>query len=138
LHRSRVAGLDPRGVRAEIRASDNGQAGDDSSLRADRRAGVSDGGVGGLRCANSFKHREGRLRVGATTLTPRVLPAIVRGDNFPADQADIRVVIASTTWEPRPVVRKLAVFLGLAPQPLNRTVDVAARSSWLAGRAIRS
>ena len=84
-----------------------------------------------------FNVREGRLRVGATTLDAEGARAIVSGGyDIPADQADIRVVIASTTVGAAASRPEIWLFAVGAPNALNRTVDVAALSSWLAVRAI--
>src|SRR5260370_1341356 len=58
------------------------------------------------------------------------------GYDIPADQADIRVVIASTTVGAATSRPEIWLFAVGAPNALNRTVDVAALSSWLAVRAI--
>jgi large subunit ribosomal protein L24 len=84
-----------------------------------------------------FNIRDGRLRVGATTLAATGANAIVSGGyDIPADQADIRAALASTaigTSNSRPEIQLLAVG---TPDGLNRSLDIAALSSWLAVRAI--
>ena len=60
--------------------------------------------------------------------------AIVSGGyDIPADQADIRAALALTMTTGRPEIQLFAVG---TPDALNRSVDVAALSSWLAVRAI--
>jgi hypothetical protein len=60
--------------------------------------------------------------------------AIVSGGyDIPADQADIRAGLALTMTAGRPEIQLFAVG---TPDALNRSVDVAALSSWLAVRAI--
>jgi hypothetical protein len=84
-----------------------------------------------------FNIRDGRLRVGATTLDAEGARAIISGGyDIPADQADIRASLASTaagSVTSRPEIQLFAVG---SPDALDRTVDVAALSSWLAVRAI--
>jgi hypothetical protein len=84
-----------------------------------------------------FSIRDGRLRVGATTLDAKGARAIVSGGyDIPADQADIRAVLASTSVGAATAGPEIQLFAAGSPDALNRTVDVAALSSWLAVRAI--
>jgi large subunit ribosomal protein L24 len=137
LESARVAGLDPRAFEAAIRASDNGQAVDDIRLRQIVEPALSAGALAVASAQIPFNIREGRLRVGATTLDAEGARAIVSGGyDIPADQADIRVVIASTTVGAATSRPEIWLFAVGAPNALNRTVDVAALSSWLAVRAI--
>jgi large subunit ribosomal protein L24 len=137
LESARVAGLDPRAFEAAIRASDNGQAVDDIRLRQIVEPALSAGALAVASAQIPFNIREGRLRVGATTLDAEGARAIVSGGyDIPADQADIRVVIASTTVGAAASRPEIWLFAVGAPGALNRTVDVAALSSWLAVRAI--
>jgi hypothetical protein len=81
-----------------------------------------------------FNIRDGRVRVGATTLDANGVRAIVSGGyDIPADQADVRAALALTTTAGRPEIQLFAVGTSDA---LSRTVDVAALSSWLSVRAI--
>jgi large subunit ribosomal protein L24 len=137
LESARVAGLDPRAFDAAIRASDSGQAVDDIRLRQIVEPALSAGALAVASAQIPFNIREGRLRVGATTLDAEGARAIVSGGyDIPADQADIRVVIASTTAGVAASRPEIWLFAVGAPNALNRTVDVAALSSWLAVRAI--
>jgi large subunit ribosomal protein L24 len=137
LESARVAGLDPRAFDAAIRASDSGQAVDDIRLRQIVEPALSAGALAVASAQIPFNLREGRLRVGATTLDAEGARAIVSGGyDIPADQADIRVVIASTTAGVAASRPEIWLFAVGAPNALNRTVDVAALSSWLAVRAI--
>jgi len=137
LESARVAGLDPRAFYAAIRASDNGQATDDIRLRQIVEPALWAGALQVGSAQVPFNIRDGRIRVGATTLDGEGARAIVSGGyDIPADQADIRVVFASTlvgSATSRPEIQMLAVG---PPDALDRTVDVAALSSWLAVRAI--
>jgi uncharacterized protein involved in outer membrane biogenesis len=137
LESARVAGLDPRAFDAAIRASDSGQATDDIRLRQIVEPALSAGALSVASAQIPFNIRDGRLRVGATTLDAEGARAIISGGyDIPADQADIRVAIASTTAgaaTSRPEIQLLAAG---SPDALIRTIDVAALSSWLAVRAI--
>lgn len=137
LESARVAGLDPRAFDAAIRASDSGQATDDVRLRQIVEPALSAGALSVRPAEIPFTISDGRLRVGATTLEADGVRAIISGGyDIPADQADIRAILASTaagTGTSRPEIQVFAVG---SPDALNRTVDVAALSSWLAVRAI--
>jgi large subunit ribosomal protein L24 len=137
LESARVTGLDARAFDAAIRASDNGQAVDDIRLRQIVEPVLSAGALAVASAQIPFNVREGRLRVGATTLDAEGARAIVSGGyDIPADQADIRVVMASTTVGLASSRPEIWLFVVGAPGALNRTLDVAALSSWLAVRAI--
>jgi uncharacterized protein involved in outer membrane biogenesis len=137
LESSRVAGLDPRAFDVAIRASDNGQATDDTRLRQIVEPVLSGGALSVASAQIPFNIRDGRIRVGATTLDADGARAIISGGyDIPADQADIRASLASTatgSMTSRPEIQLFAVG---SPDALDRTVDVAALSSWLALRAI--
>jgi hypothetical protein len=137
LESTRVAGLDPRAFDAAIRASDSGQATDDVRLRQIIEPVLSSGALSVASAQIPFNIRDGRLRIGATTLDAEGARAIVSGGyDIPADQADIRASLASTaagSTTSRPEIQLFAVG---SPDALDRTVDVAALSSWLAVRAI--
>ena len=137
LESAGIAGLDPRAFDAAIRASDNGQATDDNRLRQIVEPVLSAGALSVASAQIPFNIRDGRLRIGATTLNAEGARAIVSGGyDIPADQADIRASLASTaagSASSRPEIHLFAVG---SPDALDRTVDVAALSSWLAVRAI--
>ena len=81
-----------------------------------------------------FNVRDGRVRVGATTLDANGVRAIVSGGyDIPADQADIRAALSLTATAGRPEIQLFAVGTSDA---LSSSVDVAALSSWLSVRAI--
>ena len=104
---------------------------------ADRRAGVVGRRVVGRLGTNPFTIRDGRLRVGATTLDADGARAVVSGGyDIPADQADIRATLASTSVGAAASRPEIQLFAAGSPDALNRTIDVAALSSWLAVRAI--
>lgn len=137
LESAKVAGLDPRAFDVAIRASDSGQVKDDARLKQFVEPVLSAGMLAVASAQIPFNVRDGRLRVGATTLDANGARAIVSGGyDIPADQADIRASLASTsagTATSRPEIQLFAVG---TPDGLNCTVDVTALSSWLAVRVI--
>ena len=91
LESAAIAGLDPRAFEVAIRASDGGQATDDNRLRQLVDPVLSAGALSVASAQIPFTIRDGRLRVGATTLDAEGARAIVSGGyDIPADQADIR------------------------------------------------
>ena len=137
LEQARFAGLDPRAFDVAIRASDSGQVTDDARLKQIVEPVLSAGALPIGSAQIPFNIRDGRIRVGATTLDADGARAIVSGGyDIPADQADIRAALASTAvggTTSRPEIQLLAVG---TPDALNRTIDVTALSSWLAVRTI--
>jgi large subunit ribosomal protein L24 len=84
-----------------------------------------------------FSIRDGRLRVGATTLEATGARAIISGGyDFTADQVDIRVSLASTAPDAPSGLPEIQLFTVGSPDALHRSLDVAALSSWLAVRTI--
>jgi uncharacterized protein involved in outer membrane biogenesis len=137
LESAGIAGLDPRAFDAAIRASDNGQATDDKRLRQIVEPALSAGALSVKSAQIPFNIRDGRLRVGATTLDAEGARAIVSGGfDIPADQADIRAILASTAAGQATSRPEIQLFAAGPPDALDRTIDVAALSSWLAVRAI--
>jgi large subunit ribosomal protein L24 len=82
-----------------------------------------------------FTIRDGRLRVTATALESDAVRAIVSGGyDIPADQADIRVTLASSAiGSSHPEIQ---LSLTGPPGALTRSLDVTSLSSWLAVRLI--
>jgi large subunit ribosomal protein L24 len=137
LESAGIAGLDPRAFDVAIRASDAGQATDDSRLRKIVEPVLSSGALLVASAQIPFTIRDGRLRVGATTLDGDVARAIVSGGyDVPADQVDIRVTVALAAVEQATSRPEIQMFIAGSPDALDRTVDVTALSSWLAVRAI--
>jgi hypothetical protein len=137
LESARVAGLNPRAFDAAIRASDDGKATDDVRLRQIVEPVLSAGALLVASAQIPFNIRDGRLRIGATTLDAEGARAIVSGGyDIPADQADIRASLASTSAGAASSRPEIQLFAAGSPDALDRTVDVAALSSWLAVRAI--
>jgi large subunit ribosomal protein L24 len=132
-----VAGLNPRAFDAAIRASDNGQATDDIRLRQIVEPVLSAGALSVGSAQIPFNIRDGRIRISAITLDAEGARAIVSGGyDVPADQADIRASLASTAAGSATSRPEIQLFAVGSPDALDRTVDVAALSSWLAVRAI--
>jgi large subunit ribosomal protein L24 len=137
LESARVAGLDPRAFEVAIRASDNGQATDDNRLRQIVEPALSAGALSVKSAQIPFNIRDGRLRVGATTLEAEGARAIISGGyDIPADQADIRASLTSTAAGASTGGPEIQLFAAGTPDALDRTIDVASLSSWLAVRAI--
>jgi large subunit ribosomal protein L24 len=138
LEAARIAGLDPRAFEVAIRASDEGQATDDVRLRKLVEPALSSGALLVASAQIPFTIHDGRLRVGATTLDGEGIRAIVSGGyDIPADQADIRAALtAPGVGVGQASPPEIQLFAAGSPDALNRTVDVAALSSWLAVRAI--
>jgi large subunit ribosomal protein L24 len=137
LESAGIAGLNPRAFEVAIRASDAGQATDDARLRQIVEPVLSAGALSVASAQIPFNIRDGRLRVGATTLDAKDARAIVSGGyDIPADQADIRAELASTAAGPSTSRPEIQLFAAGPPDALSRTVDVASLSSWLAVRAI--
>ena len=137
LESAGIAGLNPRAFDAAIRASDEGRATDDIRLRQIVTPVLSAGALSVASAQIPFNIRDGRIRVGATTLDAEGARAIVSGGyDIPADQADIRASLASTSAGPATGVAEIQLFAVGSPDALDCTLDVAALSSWLAVRAI--
>ncbi|MCC8960658.1 hypothetical protein H8B02_46885, partial [Bradyrhizobium sp. Pear77] len=132
-----LPGLDPRAFDVAIRASDSGQATDDARLRQIVEPALAAGGLSVASAQIPFNIRDGRVRIGVTTLAASGANVVVSGGyDIPADQADIRTALTSTqigTATSRPEIQLLAVG---TPDGLSRSIDIAALSSWLAVRAI--
>lgn len=137
LEAAKIAGLDPRVFEIAIRASDNGQAIDDARLKQLVEPALSAGALSVASAQIPFNVRDGRLRVGATTLAANGVSAIVAGGyDIPADQADIRATLALTAAGSTTSRPEIQLFSTGTPDALSRTIDVTPLSSWLAVRTI--
>ena len=137
LQSAGIPGLDPRAFEVAIRASDNGQATDDAKLRQIVEPTLAAGSLKVAAAQIPFNIRDGRLRVGATTLDAEAASAIVSGGyDVAADQIDIRASLTSTTIGLASSRPEIQLFVAGPPDALTRNVDVSALSSWLAVRAI--
>jgi uncharacterized protein involved in outer membrane biogenesis len=138
IEAARIAGLDPRAFEVAIRASDAGQSTDDFRLRKLVEPALSGGALLVASAQIPFTIRDGRLRVTATALEAEGVRAIVSGGyDIPADQADVRATLtAPGAGAGQASPPEIAIFAAGTPDALDRSVDVAALSSWLAVRAI--
>jgi large subunit ribosomal protein L24 len=138
IEAARIAGLDPRAFEVAIRASDAGQPTDDLRLRKLVEPALSGGSLLVASAQIPFTIRDGRLRVTATALEAEGVRAIVSGGyDIPADQADVRATLtAPGAGAGQASPPEIAIFAAGTPDALDRSVDVAALSSWLAVRAI--
>lgn len=134
---ARIAGLNPDAFDVAIRASDSGQATDDNRLRQIVERSLLTGTLSVAAAQIPFVIKDGRLRVSATTLDAGGARAIVSGGyDVAADQTDVRVALTSTAAASVTARPEIQLFMAGSPDRLERTVDVAALSSWLAVRAI--
>ena len=134
LESAKISGLDPRAFDVAVRASDSGQSRDDARLKQIVEPALAAGVLLIPSAQIPFNVRDGRIRIGATTLDANGVKAIVSGGyDIPADQADIRAALSLTMTAGRPEIQLFAVGTSEA---LNRSVDVAALSSWLSVRTI--
>jgi hypothetical protein len=137
LESGAIAGLDPRAFDVAIRASDQGQVGDDARLRQVVEPVLSAGSLPVALAEVPFTLQDGRLHVDATTLEAQGARAKISGGyDIPADQADIHVTLTSTTQGAEGARPEIQLFTVGSPDTLNRTVDVSLLSRWLALRAI--
>jgi uncharacterized protein involved in outer membrane biogenesis len=132
-----IAGLDPRAFDVAIRASDAGKVGDDTRLRQIVEPALSAGSLPVALAEIPFTVQDGRLHVDATTLDAQGARAKISGGyDIPADQADIRVTLTSTTQGVEGARPEIQLFTVGSPDTLHQTVDVSPLSRWLALRAI--
>jgi uncharacterized protein involved in outer membrane biogenesis len=137
LESARITGLDPHAFDVAIRASDAGQAVNDVRLRKIVEPALSGGALLVASAQIPFTIRDGRIRVGGTTLESDLARAVVSGGyDILADQFDIRATLSSETAGQTTSRPEIVVFAAGTPDELDRTVDVAALSSWLAVRVI--
>jgi large subunit ribosomal protein L24 len=137
LEAAEIGGLNPRVFDVAIRAGDLGQVTDDAKLRQIVEPALASGSLSVPSAQIPFTIRDGRLRVGATTLEGKGARAIVSGGyDIPADQADLRASLASASTGSASNGPEIQLYLAGPPDGLNRTVDVTGLSSWLAVRAI--
>ncbi|MBR0825818.1 AsmA family protein [Bradyrhizobium manausense] len=137
LESAEIAGLDPRAFEIAIRASDGGQVADEARLRQLVEPALLAGPLKIGSAQIPFTIRDGRLRVGATTLEAKNARAIVSGGyDIPADQADIRASLTPIMINLAGSPPEIQLFAAGPPDRLNRTVDLTPLSSWLAVRTI--
>lgn len=133
----RIAGLDPRVFDVAIGASDSGQATNDTKLKQIVQQALGRGEFATASAQIPFSLKDSRLRVGATTLEAEGARAVVSGGyDIVADQIDIRASLLGAATGSSNVRPEVQLFLMGPPDRLDRTLDVASLSSWLAVRAI--
>lgn len=137
LQAASIMGLDPRAFEVAIRASDAGQPTDETKLKPMVAPVLASGAMLVPSAQIPFTVRDGRLRVGATTLEGDGVRAIVSGGyDIPADQADVRATLSSTAIGSGGSQPEIQLFLAGPPGALTRSIDVTSLSSWLAVRVI--
>jgi hypothetical protein len=137
LDKMSIAGLDPRAFEIALKAADAGQVADDTKLRQIVEPALAAGSLNVASAQIPFIIRDGRLRVSAIALEGEGARAIVSGGyDIPADQADIRVSLSSTTLGNANSQPEVSLFAAGTPDTLDRSLDVTSLSSWLAVRAI--
>jgi large subunit ribosomal protein L24 len=137
LESARIAGLDPQAFAAAIRAGDAGQPIDDKTLERIVEPLLSAGALPVAAAQIPFSVKDGRLRVTSTTLESQGARAVVSGGyDILADQADIRASLVSTAAGAAALRPEIQIDWVGPPDGMQRSIDVAALSSWLAGRRI--
>lgn len=137
LNSAEIGGLNPRAFEIAIRASDGGQVADDNRLRQLVEPALAAAPIAVASAQIPFTIRDGRLRVGATPLEAKNARAIVSGGyDIPADQADIRASLTPIMTGLSGAPPEIQLFAAGPPDKLNRTIDLAPLSSWLAVRTI--
>jgi large subunit ribosomal protein L24 len=137
LTSAEISGLNPRAFEIAIRASDGGQVSDDNRLRQLVEPALAAAPIAVASAQIPFTIRDGRLRVGATPLEAKNARAIVSGGyDIPADQADIRASLTPIMTGLSGAPPEIQLFAAGPPDKLNRTIDLAPLSSWLAVRTI--
>jgi hypothetical protein len=138
IEQARFAGLDPRAFEAATQASDTGVARDDARLAAVVAPALAAGALNVAAAEIPFSIRDGQLRVSNTTLTGEGARLTLSGGyDITADQIDVRAALAATATDAAGIGRpEILVLLFGSPDKPDRTVDVAALSSWLGLRAI--
>lgn len=133
----RIAGLDPRVFDVAISASDSGQATDDAKLKQIVEPALARAAFATTTAQIPFSIKDSRLRVGATTLEAEGTRVVVSGGyDIVADQIDIRANLLGAAMPGSQNRPEIQLFLMGPPDRLDRTIDIASLSSWLAVRAI--
>jgi large subunit ribosomal protein L24 len=132
-----ISGLDPRAFDVAIRAGDGAQPINETRLGQLVGPALSAGALKVDQAEFPFSIRDGALRINATALKSDAASAIVSGGyDLLADQADLRVSLASNAPGPAGIRPEIVVFAVGPADRLQRTVDVAALSAWLTVRRI--
>ncbi len=138
IEQARIAGLDPRAFEAATRASDAGIARDDAKLAAAVGPALAAGTLNVATAEIPFAIRDGQLRVSNTTLAGEGARLNLSGGyDIAADQMDVRAALAPIATDTAGIGRpEILVLLFGSPDKPDRSIDVAALSSWLGLRAI--
>jgi large subunit ribosomal protein L24 len=137
LENAKIVGLDPGAFDAAIRAGDLDQVTDERKVKALVDPALARGALQVPSAEIPFDIRDGRLRVGATTLDAGGARAIVSGGyDMTADQVDIRAALSSDAGGNEKVRPEVQIFLHGTPDSLERDLDITSLSSWLMLRAI--
>ena len=138
IAQAKISGLDPRAFEAAIRASDAGVARDDAKLAAAVDPVLAAGALAVPSAEIPFTIRDGHLRVSNTTLMGEGARLNLSGGyDIAADQIDVRAALSATSTDTANIGRpEILVLLFGSPDRPDRSLDVAALSSWLGLRAI--
>jgi uncharacterized protein involved in outer membrane biogenesis len=138
IEQARIAGLDPRAFDAATRASDTGIARDDAKLAAAVGPALAAGALNVATAEIPFAIRDGQVRVSNTTLAGEgARLSLSGGYDIAADQIDVRAGLAATATDTAGIGRpEILVLVFGSPDKPDRSIDVAALSSWLGLRAI--
>jgi hypothetical protein len=138
IEQARIAGLDPRAFEAATRASDAGIARDDAKLVAAVGPALAAGALNVATAEIPFAIRDGQLRVSNTTLAGEGARLNLSGGyDIAADQMDVRAALTPVATDMAGIGRpEILVLLFGSPDKPDRSIDVAALSSWLGLRAI--
>jgi large subunit ribosomal protein L24 len=139
LEQSRIAGLDPKAFETAIRGAEGGQPIDDLKLGRIVEPVLLQGAVKVAKAQIPFSIEQGRLRVSPTPLDGEGARILVSGGyDIAADQADLRAVMTMASPMAGAFRPEIQLWATGTPDALQRQVDVAALSSWLATRRIDS
>ncbi len=137
LEDARISGLDPAAFDAAVAASDAGLIMDDARLAAIVAPALMKDNLTIASMQMPFGIRDGRLRFDPATMqTDKARVVLSGGYDIPADQVDVRASLAALTLGTPTARPEIQLFLHGTPDALNRQIDVAALSSWLALRAV--
>ncbi|HRO00004.1 MAG TPA: AsmA-like C-terminal region-containing protein [Nitrobacter sp.] len=136
LDHARIPGLDPHSFDAAVNSGVE-RGSDDVRLQEIVERSLSAAPLSVASAQIPFTVRDGRLRVSPTPLDGEGAQAIVSGGyDITADQVDIRAGLVSTSLGSANGRPEVQIFAVGSPHAINRTIDVAALSSWLAVRSI--
>jgi hypothetical protein len=137
IEQARILGLDPRAFDAATRASD-AVARDEAKLAVAVGQALMAGSLNVPQAEIPFSIRDGQVRVSNTVLTGEGARLTLSGGyDIGADQIDVRAALAATTTDTASIGRpEILLLMFGSPDKPDRSIDVAALSSWLGLRAI--